>query len=324
MRKTIRAALAVLCLAVMLLAMASCGGKTVPVEADPALLQGVFDKLTGNTGYTAWKAGFNGTSFTETLDGDSIVISARGGEGIAGDYTFTLEDGYLVNTSEEGDLNAYTLMTYVKDAVADYHGMDPTVMSGYLSALSFQHKKNTLFTTDAADGKTVCRLYAAAPWTMEGLDKMYIDSAVLKDCGPIGEDPMELSLNYGKITAAVQGDVHQFYIIIGQYGRFNKELTYKSLMNIVKQLQPTGYKNFKKSYTELKEATIQDVAIHMEDIDVDQLEPGVHEVCPDEVNKQINYQYGIDYGIPDEVAVQTGCTPVEDYKYYTLTFTDSP
>ena len=293
MRKTLRTVLAVLSLAVMLLTAVSCAGKPVPTEADPALLQGVFDKLTQNAGYTAWKAGFNGTSFTETLDGDSIVISAKGGEGPAGDYVFTLEDGYIVNTSEEGDFNAYTLMTFLKDAVADHHGMSTTVMSGYLAGLSLQHKKNTLFTTETADGKTVCRLYAAAPWTMDGLDKMYINSAALKECGPIGDQPMDLYFNYGKITAVVQGDAQHFFIIIGQYGRFNKELTYQSLVNIVKKLQPTGYKHFKKSYTELNTATILDTTIHMEDVDVDSLGPGVHELGPDEANEQINYRYDI-------------------------------
>ena len=52
---------------------------------DNTLLQGILEKLTANAEYSQWKFGFGATTIEEKLDGDSIVISAKGEEGVNGD-----------------------------------------------------------------------------------------------------------------------------------------------------------------------------------------------------------------------------------------------
>ena len=64
-------------------------------------MQGVFEKLTANEDYLEWKSSFSSTAVNEKLDGDSIVFSAKGEEGVNGDYSFTLDGDYIVNTAAE-------------------------------------------------------------------------------------------------------------------------------------------------------------------------------------------------------------------------------
>ena len=52
-----------------------------------------------------------------------------------GDYTFTLDGDYIVNVSDEGDFSAYAIMTYLKESVADYYGMNNLLMTGYIAGL---------------------------------------------------------------------------------------------------------------------------------------------------------------------------------------------
>ena len=63
------------------MAFASCG------EKKNELMQGIYEKLTAaDSSYSEWKSGFNATTFEEKLDGEAIVITAKGEEGMNGEY----------------------------------------------------------------------------------------------------------------------------------------------------------------------------------------------------------------------------------------------
>ena len=84
MKRTLKTVTVLLAIAVMVASLAACGSKKTG-GTDNALLQGIFEKLTANAEYSQWKSGFGATTIEEKLDGDSIVISAKGEEGVNGD-----------------------------------------------------------------------------------------------------------------------------------------------------------------------------------------------------------------------------------------------
>ena len=77
MKQTLKILTALLVIATLVMPFSACGSKKTG-ETDNTLLQGIFEKLTANAEYSQWKSGFGATTIEEKLDGDSIVISAKG------------------------------------------------------------------------------------------------------------------------------------------------------------------------------------------------------------------------------------------------------
>ena len=242
---------AVLAVAALLLSLAACGNGG---EVDSALLQGIFEKLQTNKSYTDWKNNFNSTTFEEKLDGNMILISAEGDEYVNGDFTFTLKGDYLVGKATNVDFMTYTFMTFLKEAVADYYGMNNTLMSGYLAGLTNLGQDNKYFITKESKNKAVYKLYVAGAWDMQGLDGMYVNDAAVIEVSPLGENDTPMYFNSGKVTVATFGSAKDFEMVVGEYGE-NTALSYQSILAVVKALQPEGYKAFMDSFTELKEVS---------------------------------------------------------------------
>ena len=280
MKRTGRIMIALLVVGAMLLSFASCGKK-----AD--IMSGVYEKLLANADYAQWKSGFTATTFEESLNGDTITVKATGEEGVNGEFAFTLDGDYIVATAEEGDYSTYSLLMDIKGAVADYYGMNSSLMSGYLAGLARAGKENTFFMTESADGKTTYKLYAASAWNMEGLDEMFVDEAALEYTDPLTEDFISSYINCGKISLAAFGSKTDLTLIVGEYGE-NTDLTLKSLQNAVAKLQPNGYEAFAADYTELKEA--------------------------------VGSGYSVSFGLSDEVAQNNSYSKTEGYSYVTVVF----
>ena len=291
MKKTVKMMIALLAVAAMLLSLAACGTKKG--GSDSELLQGIFDKLTANTEYTEWKSYFNATTFEEKLNGDSIVITAKGDEGVNGEYTFTLDGDYLVCTTDTEDYSAYSFILDIKTAVAEYYGMNNMLMSGYLAGLMYTGEENTCFFTETGDGKTTYKLYVAKAWDMQGLDEMYITDAAVADYEPLGGDSTNYFFNSGTTLAVVYGDANNAEMLFGEYGG-NTELTYKSILTVVNGLQPTGYEGFAASFPALKEGA--------------------------------GDGYTVSFGIPEAVSAAHEYAGEEGYSYVTVVFggTEAP
>ena len=285
MKKTTKKMIVLLVAVAALLSMAACGGEAG--KKDASVMQGIFDKLTANADYAEWKSSFSATTFEEKLDGDSIVCSAAGEEGMNGTFTFTLDGDYIVNTTDEGDYSAYAIMMYLKEAVADYYGMNNMLMTGYIAGLESAGLENKYLYTETADGKSTTRLYAAGEWKMEGLDEMNVDEQALEYCDVLGENPNSFYINAGRITAASIGSADDLNLMVGEYGE-NTEKTLQAILAIVRKQQPNGYETFEKEFTELKETS--------------------------------GDGYAVFFGIPEEVAANHEYKAAEGYSYVTVTF----
>lgn len=269
----------------VILSFSACGDNAQ--KTDMNLMQGIFEKLTANEDYREWKSGFTSTVIEEKLEGNSIMISAKGEEGVNGDYTFTLDGDYIVNVSDEGDYTGYSVMTFIKGAVADYYGMNNMLMSGYIAGLESAGMENKLFATETADGKNTIKLYAAGKWKMDGLDDMYVGEESLEYCDELGENPISFYVNAGRITAASIGSADQLDLMVGEYGE-NTDKTLKAILAIVNKQKPDGYEKFISEFTELKEVS--------------------------------GDGYSVSFGIPEEVAANHEYKPAEGYKYVTVVF----
>lgn len=250
MKKTVKTIVALLTAAALLFALAACGAKTDGPDAN--LMQSIYEKLTANKDYAEWKATFNATTFEEKLDGNTITVLAVGEEGVNGEFAFTLDGDYIVNTAAEGDYASYAILMEIMNAVAEHYGMNASLMRGYIAGLDAFEKENTFFTAETADGKTNYRLYAAKAWDMAGLDDMYINEKALAYTDALTDNSVNNVINTGKISLFAIGSKTDEEIVIGEYGE-NTELTLKSLQNVVAKLQPVGYEAFAKDFTELKE-----------------------------------------------------------------------
>ncbi len=277
--------ISLLTVAALLTFLASCGNNSQ--ETQPNLMQGVFEKLTANEDYLEWKSSFSSTAVNEKLDGDSIVFSAKGEEGVNGDYSFTLDGDYIVNTADEGDYTGYSIMTFIKKAVADYYGMNDNLITGYISGLQYAEAENKMFFTETADGKSTTKLYAAGKWEMDGLDDMNMGDEALEYCDELGENPISFYVNDGKITAASIGSADQLDLMVGEYGE-NTEKTLNAILAIVNKQKPDGYEKFTSEFKELKEVS--------------------------------GDGYSVSFGIPEEVAANHEYKPAEGYSYVTVVF----
>ena len=251
MKKTIRTVISILAVGAMLLSFAACGDKK---DESDALMQGVYDKLiAADSGYSEWKANFNATTFEEKLDGEEITITAKGEEGLDGEYVFTHDGDYITYTAAgEEDYSGYSVFMYIRNAVGDYYGMNSTLMNGYLAGLDNFGFENKYLIVDMEKGEY--KVYCAGKWDMKELDEMYVNDKALEYTDALTENDTNSYINSGKITVAAFGNKSNLELIVYEYGDKNTELTYKSIMTTVAKLQPNGYKNFAKDYTELKEA----------------------------------------------------------------------
>lgn len=251
MKKTIRTVISILAVGAMLLSFAACGDKK---DESDALMQGVYDKLiAADSGYSEWKANFNATTFEEKLDGEEITITAKGEEGLDGEYVFTHDGDYITYTAAgEEDYSGYSVFMYIRNAVGDYYGMNSTLMNGYLAGLDNFGFENKYLIVDMEKGEY--KVYSAGKWDMKELDEMYVNDKALEYTDALTENDTNSYINSGKITVAAFGNKSNLELIVYEYGDKNTELTYKSIMTTVAKLQPNGYKNFAKDYTELKEA----------------------------------------------------------------------
>ena len=232
--KIFKAVISVLAAAAMVVAFTACG-----VGSGAASLQDIYKKLTASdSDYSQWKSSFASTTFEESLNGDSIVVSASGKEGLNGEYTFTLDGDYIVNEAEEGDYSSYSILMMIRSAVADLYGMNSFLMSGYLAGLENFDKENTYLFTEETDGKVITKLYAAGKWKMDGLDEMYVNDKAVQYYDGSSDS---YYVNSGKITAAAINSPGHLNVFVGEYGDENTELTLKSVVTLVNKLQPDGF-----------------------------------------------------------------------------------
>lgn len=258
MKKTIKAVIAVLTAALMLMAFASCEEEKKDNEEN-SLVKGIFESTIASREYLKWKAEWkgSGTTITEKLDGDSIIFKAESTEeyGTKGEFTFKLDGDYLVYTPDDKDetgAGGYAFSLMIIQGVSDYYDMDYSDVTGYLAGVANLDMENKYLINDTET--SAVKVYVAEKWDLSELDEMYINEKALEYTDPLNEEFSNKILNCGRMTMLAYGDVNNVQIIFIEKGEKSSDITYKSIMSAVAKLQPKGYKTFAKKYTELKDA----------------------------------------------------------------------
>lgn len=228
-------------------------------------LQAVLDALVKDgSGYSEYKSYYPTAEFTEKIDGEKIVITAKGdGEYDPNGTWEYVQDGDYI-TYHSSDASNYTgsmIFMYVIDAVADALGMDSKLLTGYLNGLSAMNIESDYYKeTINEDGTSDLKLYMAAPFEMKELDQMYVTEELLADSEPLSDEFISRANSVGKISILSNGNKSSLKILVKEYEALD-ELAVKSVVNTVNAYQPDGYEKFVESFTAFEDVTTDDYTI---------------------------------------------------------------
>lgn len=227
-------------------------------EADSDVVRGIYEALLAeDSSYSETKATYTEyypeTVFEETLADDSFTLSVSGNEYFEGSWTYTLDGEYLVSSFSDEDFTGAMMSQYVLNAVGKYFEMNTALLNGYIIGLNVLGLENNYYIVDddAENGSTTVRINVSGPYDMKELDEMLLTPSLL-DFEPLNDNFSSMGANCGKLSMVSNGSAHGVKILIGEYGGLD-ELSYQSILNVVKVLQPDGWEDFLADFTELKE-----------------------------------------------------------------------
>ncbi|MBP5305617.1 MAG: hypothetical protein J6Z02_07170 [Lachnospiraceae bacterium] len=229
--------------------------KEKAVKQDPPvseIFKQVFEKITDPSSlYSERKNLDTTTNYTETLDGDKMTFVAEGTY-LNGTYEFVTDGAYIVSAEGYNDYLPIMLFSYIAQAVGEIYGQDKDLINGLLKAISNSGIKSDSANMEIVDDKIVYKVKMTEPLDLTPLDSVYIDDSMADYFEPLTEDYTSSFVGTGKINALVNGNKDRLTIDIAEHGG-RTDLTYKSIITIVENLQPTGYEDFLTRFTELME-----------------------------------------------------------------------
>ena len=219
--------------------------ESAPADAEQGTLQAVLDALVKEgSSYAQMKTLYPTASFTEKIDGNKLVISAKGEEEYEPNGTWEyVKDGDFI-TYHNGDSSDYTgsfIFMYVIEAVADSLGMNSKLLTGYLNGVSVLNIESDYYKqTENEDGTSDLKLYMAAPFEMKELDQMYVTEELLADSELLTDEFTSRANSVGKISILSNGNKSSLKILIKEYEKLD-DLAVKSVVNTVNAYKPDGY-----------------------------------------------------------------------------------
>ncbi|MBQ9264390.1 MAG: hypothetical protein IJ189_09305 [Clostridia bacterium] len=245
-------------LALLTLALALMLTQVAFAESSDAL-QTVYDALVAEGSsfaqskalYAEW---YEDVTLDAALEGNSIVITQESAnEWVeSGKWIFTREGDALTLTAEAGDYNAAGMAMTVFEAVALSHGVNSSLLNGYVFGLGEENPYLTAETDESA-GTTKYAISLNASYDFEGLDQMIMTGDTVYFFDALDEDYTSRGGNYGKVIMVINGNVHGVTLLVCEYGELDN-VAYQDLVNAVSALKPDGWETFAAEYTELRDA----------------------------------------------------------------------
>lgn len=232
---------------------ASTGTAAAETSVPADFMQKVFDALTADTSsYKQTTAMDTTTEYSETIDGNTITFKAEG-QYVNGEWAFTLEDNYIVNTCAADDFMGSGFLTYVFQAAGEVLGMDRDLMLGYMRAAQFGAVETDMISTATEGDKITNKVYVGGAWDMSVLDGLALNDASMDVMEPLGDMQMNHFTGLGKVNVFALGNREECDITLAEHGGLT-ELGHKSLIAVAGKLQPAGYEDFVANYKEIGEA----------------------------------------------------------------------
>ena len=225
-------------------------------------MQKIFEIMTKEgSGYSELKSMDTYTEYSEKLDGNTITVTAKG-EYVNGSWDYVLEGDYVVNTTPSDEYMGISIFSYLSDAVGEYLGMDTDLLNGFLKAISLAGVESNYvqMAYDETTDTFTSKIYVAGPFDFSVLDSVYINEEALYIVEPLDENSHNYVTGAGKVNMYAYGSKDSLDIYFAEHGG-RTDLTYKSLLESVKALQPEGYEDFVKDYTALAEVETDDYQV---------------------------------------------------------------
>ena len=218
----------------------------------------VYKNLTKKgSNYSTLKKQDTSTTYKDSFKDNTITISAKG-EYISGTWTFSLDGDYITSTWDASEYMGFmglTLWGDVRDALAEYLGMDVDLVGGYSSVIANRQldSKYVTFKYNEKNETFTGKLYAAGTYDLSEMDEWYFEAKDLKNfMNKLGDGYINYVSSLGKLVLYTTGNKDSGEIYIAEHGGLT-DLTYQSLVNVIKTLKPTGYQTFLNQYAKLKE-----------------------------------------------------------------------
>lgn len=234
-------------------------------EGEQGTLQALLDGLTKDgSSYSEFKSFYPTATFTETIDGNKLVISAKGdGEYDPNGTWEYVRDGEFItyHDKNDSDYNGSMIFMYLIDAVADSLGMDSRLLTGYINGLSVLDIESDYYKQiENEDGTTDLKLYMAAPFDMKELDEMYVTEELLADSEPLTDEFTSRANSVGKISILSNGSKSSLKILVKEYEKID-DLAVKSVINTVNAYKPDGYDKFVENFTAFEDITTDEYTV---------------------------------------------------------------
>lgn len=194
-------------------------------------------------------AALEDTGITVTLESTNEYVQP-------GSWTFTEEGDYLTITVENQDFYAMSLAQTMLTSAVSARGVNTSLFSGYLSALSLTEQENRyLFREeDEAAGTMKIGVNIAGPYEMDGLDELILTEERFATLGfdPLGESFISNVVNFGKVIMVINGNADSATILAMECGGLD-DAAFQAITGAVKFMQPKGWEDFIAAFTELKD-----------------------------------------------------------------------
>lgn len=226
----------------------------VIISSSDELMLGVFNALNAEGGeMEQLRQSDTYTVYSEELNDSAITVAAEG-EYINGRWEFIHDGDYITASFPENDYMGAVMSTYIGYALCDTLGIDKDLYRAYVSYLTFSEEEGQYYSVKMnEDGSSEMKLYTGKDYDFSELDGVYIDEKALSDIEPLGDDDINHYISCGKVNMFSLGNRNSVEITFAEYGDLSN-LTYKSVIETVKKLQPAGYEEFIENYTALEEA----------------------------------------------------------------------
>ena len=247
----------------LILSLAACtqAAPTAPTEAakDPAeVAQGIYEcMMKEDSEYTEIKgyyAAMPEVTFTETVDGGKITVSASGNEYAEGTWEYVVDGDYLRSTYQSDSMLGALLATTMGCVVGDYLGMDPDLVRGYVKGIGqFDIQSDDVrIELDEAAGTCAVSYRISGPYEMKELSQMVVDERMLEMYDPLEDGTRTVGFSVGKLTMVCIGSQEDCTFVVSEIGELD-ETALNSVRNAVAHFKPNGYEAFGENYTALEE-----------------------------------------------------------------------
>jgi len=223
------------------------------------MLQAVYDALVAdgsdfNQAKDMYALYYEGVSLDAALENNSIIITLDSTNEYveSGSWVFTQEGDDLTATLAQEDDSGPSMVMTVFQAVAASHGVNSSLLNGYMFA---QGAENPYLSreTDETAGTSKYSIPLNAAYDFAGLDQMIMTEDTVYFFDALDEDYTNRGGNYGKVILVMNGNVHNLTMLVCEYGELD-EVAYQDIINAVSAAKPDGWETFVAEYTELKDA----------------------------------------------------------------------